>query len=90
MKVRKYRFLTSNFFNSSVKIQINSVYRDKDVKIEKIIEFRRTLRNGDCVIDLDKLTKHQIDKIVVLGVFGVLLEIREKNKIKGEEGLKIC
>lgn len=77
MKVKKYRFLTSNFFRSSVKIQINSAYRDKKIKPEKMIEFRRALRAGDCKIDLNKLTKHQIEKIVDLGVYGVLLEIKE-------------
>lgn len=77
MKSRKYRFLTNNFLKGSIRIQINSVYRDKDIKPEKVIEFRRALRNGDCKINLNKLTKHQIEKLIELRVYGEVLKIRE-------------
>jgi hypothetical protein len=77
MVKRKYRFLTNNFFNGSTKLQINSVFRDIEDKPEKVMEFRRAIKDGDCIINLNELTKHQIDKIIELRVFGVLLELKE-------------
>lgn len=80
MKNRKYRFLTNNFFKGSVKIQINSVYRDRNVKPEKVVEFRRAIKNRDCVINSNELTKHQLEKLIELKVYGEVLKIREENK----------
>ena len=77
---RKYRFLTNNFFKESVKIQINSVYRDRAGKPEKVVEYRRAIRNGDCAVNLNELTKHQIEKIIEMGVYGELIKLREENK----------
>ena len=67
-KRKKYRFLTNSFFEGSVKNQINSVYRDKEFKPEKVVEFRRALRDGDCSIDFEELSKHQFGKIIELGI----------------------
>lgn len=78
MRKKKYRFLTNNFFRGSVKLQINSVFRDKDDKPEKVFEYRRAIRNGDCKINLKKLTNHQIDKIIDLRVYGLVLELEEE------------
>lgn len=77
MNNRKYRFLTKNFFEGSVKSQINSIYRDREYKPEKVIEFRRALRNGDCVVNLENLTNHQVIKLIELGVYGEILNIKE-------------
>ena len=69
MGKRKYRFLTNSFFMGSIKSQINSVYRDKESKPEKVLEFKWALKNGDCGLGFEKLNKHQFGKIIELGFY---------------------
>lgn len=81
MSERKYNFLTNSFFNGSTKNQINAIYKDQNIKPEKVIEYRLALRNGDCKIDLNEITKHQLNKIIELGVYGTVLEIEEESNL---------
>lgn len=69
MNKRRYRFLTNSFFTGSIKSQINSVYRDKKEKPEKVVEFYKALKNGDCIIDFENISKHMLGKIIELGYY---------------------
>lgn len=63
----KYNFLSPNFFRGSVKGQINSVWKDRTDKPEKVAEFKQALTAGDLSLG-DSLTRQQAKKLVDLGI----------------------
>ena len=65
--MNKYKYLNDNFFKGAFGAQINSVYRDKDKKPDKVNEFKDALKAGDCKIE-KKLTKLQFQRAGELGV----------------------
>jgi len=67
MADRKYKFLTKNFFKGSTKGQINSVYKDRENKPEKVAEFKTALADSDVTLN-GPLMKNQIKKLNELGV----------------------
>ena len=38
-------------------------------RTEKVLEFKRALKNGDCGLGFEKLNKHQFGKIIELGFY---------------------
>lgn len=63
----KYNFLSPNFFRGSVKGQINSVWKDRTAKPEKVAEFKQALKDGDLKLGAE-LTRQQAKKLVDLGI----------------------
>jgi hypothetical protein len=69
----KYYFLTETFFKSSIKNQINSIYKDRVTKPEKLMEFKGAIRCGDVKLSYKSLTKYQLIKIIELGIIELYL-----------------
>jgi len=72
MNGKNYLYLTNTFFEGDTRSQIDNVYRDREEKPEKVVEYKRALRCGDCRIVFKALTKYQINKIVELGVIELI------------------
>jgi hypothetical protein len=69
----EYKFLTKNFFKSSIENQINSIYKDRIKKPERVLEFRRAIQDKNSRIIYENLTRHQIMKLVDLGLMDLYL-----------------
>ena len=72
MEDKNYLYLTNTFFESNTRSQMDNIYRDRESKPEKVVEYKRALRCGDCRIVFKALTKYQINKIVELGVIELI------------------
>lgn len=67
IKGRKYPSLTKTFFKGSFKGQMYSIYRDREIRPDKVADFKRAVEEGDCVA-ADILTKRQWEKLNELGI----------------------
>jgi len=74
---KKYTHLSRNFFRGAVKGQINSVYKDRETKPEKVAEYKQALKDGDASLG-ESISKQLAKKLVELGV-----EIPEDVKVTG-------
>jgi hypothetical protein len=66
--VRKYRTLSRTFFNGSLRGQILSVYKTREINPEKISDFKAALAAGDITWGDTPLPKALVEKATALGI----------------------
>jgi hypothetical protein len=65
---RLYSTLTKGFFKGSVKGQILSVFKTREINTAKVVEYRQALANGDCTLGAEPLPQSLVAKLKVLGI----------------------
>ena len=66
--VRKYPTLSRTFFNGSLRGQILSVYKTREINPEKISDFKAALAAGDITWGDTPLPKALVEKATALGI----------------------
>jgi len=65
---RKYQTLTTNFFKGSLKGQINSIYKTRETKPEKVADFKEAIEAGAIQLDREELSPSFMKKLKELGI----------------------
>ena len=65
---RTYQTLTTNFFKGSLKGQINSVWKTRESKPEKVADFKAAIEAGVIQLDREELSPSFMKKLNELGI----------------------